>query len=120
MVILFGVVDDDGKEDHGAADDAIGKGIGKLVQPGFFVQGGIGSYQGVKDEPGDGYGAGDHPEAAVKIDPAPDEQGFGQEYFSAEMEYDGGQQCGDVVADDVPKDRDSMWLFVGRHAGVRY
>jgi hypothetical protein len=120
MIILFGVIDDDGKEDHGAADDAIGKGIGKLVEPGFFVQGGIGSYQGVEDKPGDGYSDANHPEAAVQKEPAVGEQGFGQEYLSAEMEYDGGQQCGDVVADDVPKDRDSMWFFENLHAGVRY
>lgn len=40
-----------------------------------------------------------------------DENRFGEQDPAAEMENVGRQECGDIVAQDIPKDRDRMWFF---------
>ena len=63
MIVFDRIVDDDGEEDDGAADDAVDEGIGQLGQPGFLIQGFIGTHQGIEDKPTQGDGRRTQPEA---------------------------------------------------------
>ena len=63
MIVLDRVVDDDGKEDYSAADDTVDEGIGQFSQPGFLIQGFIGTHQGIENKPAQRNGRRAQPEA---------------------------------------------------------
>src|ERR1700683_5573201 len=69
MIVFYRVVDDDREEDDGAADQAVDKGIGDLTQPGFLVEGIVGTEQGIEEQPAYGDGGGDQPEAGGRVAP---------------------------------------------------
>ena len=116
VVIVFdGIVDDDGEEDDCAADDAIDESIGQFGQPGFLIQGFIGTHQGIEDKPAQGDGRRTQPEAGGQEEPVIDKNRFGKQDPAAEMENVGRQECGDIIANDIPKDVDRVWFFSCRH-----
>ena len=38
VIVLYGIVDDDGKEDDGTTEEGRDESVGSLVEPGFLVQ----------------------------------------------------------------------------------
>ena len=51
VIINYGIVDHNGKEDGGAAEDSINKRIGGFVESGFVIQRAVRSHHGIEDEP---------------------------------------------------------------------
>ena len=108
VIILYRVVDDDGEEDDRTANQAVYEGVGELAQPRFLVEGVVGAEQGIEKQPAQGDGDGTQPEAGGQQEPVIDENGLGQQYPAAKMKNIGGQNGRDIVAKDIPKDRDGM------------
>ena len=106
MIILYRVVDDDGEEDNGAAKQTVYKRVGEFSQPGLLVKGVIGAEQGIEEKPAHGDSGCSQPEPGRKQQPVIDKNGFGQQHPATEVKNIGGKKGRDIVAEDIPKDRD--------------
>jgi hypothetical protein len=108
MIVFYRVVDDDREEDDGAADQAVDKGIGEFGQPGFLVEGIVRPEQGIEKQPAYGDGSRTQPEAGGQQQSVIDNDRFREQDAAAEMKNIGGQEGRDIIAEDIPKDRDGM------------
>ena len=108
MIVFYRVVDDDREEDDCAADQAVDKRIGDLTQPGFLVEGIVRPEQGIEKQPAYGDGSRTQPEAGGQQQSVIDNDRFREQDAAAEMKNIGGQEGRDIIAEDIPKDRDGM------------
>ena len=118
MVVFYRVVDDDGEEYGGTADNRIYKSIGGLAEPGFLIEVPIGAHQGIEGEPAEGDGGGPEPESLGEDQPVVVENSFCEQDPPAEMENNRRQERCCIIAKDIPQDRDGMELSL--HARIRY
>ena len=108
MIVFYRVVDDDREEDDCAADQAVDKRIGDLTQPGFLVEGIVGTEQGIEEQPAYGDGGGAQPETGGQQKPVTHKDGLGEQQTAAKVKNIGRKEGRDIVAEDIPKDRDGM------------